>query len=105
MWERDLSHHEQSEALDFRRAQALPRAHITTGGDSRSGELLYIWHSVYCTCFYVFTYIPEHFFSKSADPDTGDVKLPPTVYIFSWFHLVYAFKIVHVNQHGFCSSD
>lgn len=45
------------------------------------------------------------FFSKSADTDTEDVKLPPTVYFFSWFYLVYTFKIVHVNQHGFCPSN
>lgn len=67
--------------------------------------ILYNWQCVYCTGFYVFTCIPKHFFNKSADPASGDGNPFPAVYFSSWFCLLYTFKIVHVNQCKFSSSN
>lgn len=67
--------------------------------------ILYNWQCVYCTDFYFFTCIPKYFFNKSADPGSGDGNPFPAVYFSSWFCLLYTFKIVHVNQCKFSSSN
>lgn len=76
VWERDLLFREQAEALDFRRVQALQK-HTEGLWGTLGVDVLQL--TVYYTSFYIFTCIPKHFFSKSADPDSGDRKPFPAV--------------------------
>lgn len=78
--------HRHSEALDFRRLQALQEHAHVAGGCAGT-----VAHLTACTSqAFIFLFI----FPISA-ADAGDIKLPPTTYLFQD-----AFKTVHVNHCG-----